>query len=771
MLEHKKNFTRRDVLRVAGLIGLGAALSACGVDITPTPYFDNRPSYPPTPTYKDFASSAVWAKVLESFSPGLSSNLEIITKAIPDKQIRVLVAETLVNNAFASSPGKRLELSKKLIDSGRGIGGNFCGDSRVVCNTVFYSASEGSAIATSEKRALGAAPSVFNKGINVSILATHCNSIGDPSGCGALAGLAELENAGGYQKLRAHNISDDTIKLLQSSLRSPDPDIQAVAGAKIQALINANAHGTGHVAVAVRMGHADGSMQILGAYNELGQPVGVPDVVKEFVAFNSNSPIGVNSKDLSLGQAPPQFAMNSTRFNIQDLMGKQASTPGNTFKITVQSDTGGASKLLNVAEIDRGVAAIQYPMAHEKWGKLQWLFGRSPEELALMRERLMMNDGTWKYLANRGIIVEALVDDSGKITGTLRITNLSKLPEKIKAIEELKLLTPTTYEIVLSQKTLAEAKIVVDEAGAARGAKFAVVIEKLKELTKIGFKILKFVDPVFNAALIAGAFDVVKKINGWDGVYSSHSTEWTTDRKGKKATGDLNNGGALSTAEYQGLLKKYPHADPYMVSGRYGAIYTNDQLATSFHGLIKDYQLDVTQGGDTVNGSTNPSSKFYGVPVTDVERAGKILLFGYEEPATHVPKNYSKVGKPLIFLPLPNKTAYSSNHYEYTDDGIKKHTMVIYNPDTKEFISPHLPGEMIVPVESIAPLNEKVRVIYYLHLKSDGEGRIIINPVGYKEEQIKTSALPKSYFASSGSTKVDGLFGYVFPKKESVSVS
>ena len=279
--------------------------------------------------------------MLESFSPGLSSNLEIITKAIPDKQIRTLVAETLVNNRLGSSPGKRLELSKKLIDSGRGIGGNFCGDSRVVCNTVFYSASEGSAIATSEKRALGAAPSVFNKGINVSILATHCNSISDPSGCGALAGLAELENAGGYQKLRAHNISDDTIKLLQSSLRSPDPDIQAVAGAKIQALINANAHGTGHVAVAVRMGHADGSMQILGAYNELGQPVGVPDVVKEFVAFNSNSPIGVNSKDLSLGQAPPQFAMNSTRFNIQDLMGKQAATPGDTFKITIQSDTGG----------------------------------------------------------------------------------------------------------------------------------------------------------------------------------------------------------------------------------------------------------------------------------------------------------------------------------------------------------------------------------------------------------------------------------------------
>lgn len=119
---------------------------------------------------------------------------------------------------------------------------------------------------------------------------------------------------------------------------------------------------------------------------------------------------------------------------------------------------------------------------------------------------------------------------------------------------------------------------------------------------------------------------------------------------------------------------------------------------------------------------------------------------------------------------MPVETSLSPKHWDLTKEGIRKQPFMVLNPETGEFLTTVTPGEMIVPVESLSPRNPAVKVTYFLHMKSDGEGRITVKAAGYKEES-KTGTLSGDKIAESDSIPVVGLFGHIFPKKEPVSVS
>lgn len=772
MAENRK-FSRRDFLKLASITGIGAGIAACAPTpvkdalLNPlpsaTPFADNKPRYVVTPEYSQFTTDGAWASVFTKLGASFQKELGLLEKTIPDPFIRNRVAEVLIGNRIASMKGGDLSMYSMLLESGKVIGMEACADSRLICRTSFFSASEGATV-ISEQRSLGAAPRVFDKGINVSILATHANTCNETGGCGALAALAELEKGSkGYNELVKH-VSPDTIKIIQQSLHNASPDEQAVIGAKIQALINAQAHGTGHITVAVKMGHADGSMTILGAFDQNGKAVSIPQIVQEYVAFNTKSPLMVDPK-LAAGQAPVESVLNATRFPTVKLMDGLAEQPGHTFKISVRPQTGDSRQLLDVLAIDEGVAAANYPLAHPQWGKIQWVFGRSPEELALMRQRLLTSDKMWGFLGRQGVMVEALVDDSGKIV-SLNVTQLAKIPKGAQNIDALKKIGIANVEVTLSQKTFAEAELVTREATAANASKWRSVFDNLKKMGKVGLKILQ---PLFNAGMYVSMIDAYKDISDMDMVYDTHALGMTPTKDGRNAFGGgLDNGGVISTAQYNTSLKEKPNIEPLMRNGNFGTTYTQEQFADSYFGLVNDYLTEASaSGGNTIIGSKNQNSKFLGVSLGDLNKVGKVLAFDHIDPTdgpnTH--KKYVKAGPPLIFLPMPVETSFSPKNWDLTKEGIRKQPFMVVNSETGEFLTTVTPGEMIVPVVSLSPRNPAIKVIYFIHMKSDGEGRITVKAVGYKEEPIKVGDISQHDIVSmSGSIPVgeDSMFGIVY---------
>jgi hypothetical protein len=708
---------------------------------SPTPFTDNSPKYIATPEYGRFTTDGAWLSAYSKLGTAFQTKLGMLEKTIPDPFIRNRVAEILISNRIASMKDGSLSAYNMLLASGRVIGMEACSDSRIVCSTSFFSSSQGATV-ISEQRALGAAPRIFDKGINISILATHANTCNETGGCGALAALADLEKGSrGYYELAKH-VSPDTIKVIQNSLHRADPEEQAVIGAKIQAMINANAHGTDHITVAVKMGHADGSMMILGAFDQNGNPVPVPQVVREYVAFNSKSPLAINPA-LAAGQAPVESVLNSTRIPTVELMDKLAKDPGHTFKISVRPQTGDPRQILDIVTIDDAVAAANYPLAHPQWGKIQWIFGRTPEETALIREKLLTSDKMWNFLGRNGVVVEATVDDAGQIV-SMKVTQLAKLSDKARSVEALKKIGTTNVEVALSQKTFTEAELLVTETSAAKAFKWKPVIDNLKKMGRVGLKVLNALQPLFNAGFYISMIDAYKELSDMDMVYDTHALSMTPTKDGKNAySGGLDNGGIISTDQYNALLKEKPNIEPLMRNGNFETTYTQEQLAASYFGLISEYMTEISSsGGNMTIGSKNPNSEFYGVSLSDLMKVGKMLVFDHIDPTDHPNnhKKYAKTGLPLVFLPLPVETSFSPMHWDLSREGINKHQFIVINTETGEFLTTAAPGEMIVPVESLSPRNSAVRVTYFIYMKSDGEGRITVRVAGYKEAPIKADS-------------------------------
>lgn len=765
--------TKNDLMRIGSLLAVPVLVAGCALppDITPTPFVDNKPKYTATPEYSQFTTDAAWLSIFNKLGTSFQKELGLLEKAIPDPFIRNRVAEVLIGNRIASMKGGDLSMYSMLLESGKVIGMEACADSRIVCKTSFYSASEGATV-ISEQRALGAAPRVFDKGINVSILATHANTCNETGGCGALAALAELKKGSkGYDELAKH-VSPDTIKLIQSSLHNPNPDEQAVIGAKIQAIINSNAHGgDGHITVAVKMGHADGSMTVLGAFDQNGNAVPIPKVVEEYIAFNTKSPLMVDPK-LAAGQAPVESVINTTRFPTAKLMDSLVEQPGHTFKISLRPQTGDPRQIINALNIEDGVATANYPLAHPQWGKIQWVIGRTPEETALIRESLLKSDKMEGFLGKQGVIVEAVVNDAGEIT-ELGITQMAQGSKGIQSVDKLKAMGGlVNVEVALSQKTLAEAELLV--AGNTV-SKSKPIVEALKKVGKAGIQVFKRLAPLFDAGMIISAIDAYKEWADMDMVYDSHALIMTSTKDGKNAlSGGLDNGGFITTDQYNTSLRDKPNLEPLMLNGNFGTTYTQQQFADSYFGSISDFITEASSsGGNTIVGSKNPNSKYFGVSLGDLQKMGKVLVFDHKDITDPVNphKKYMKPGLPLVFLPMSVETSTSPKYWDLTKEGIGKHPFMIVNSDTGEFLTTVTPGEMIVPVESLTPRNPAVKVTYFLQMKSDGEGRITVKAIGYKEEPIKTGGLSDDKIAESGSTPVNGLFGHIFPKKESVSVS
>lgn len=722
--------------------------------VVPTPFADNRPSYPKTPTAADL-KPGIWLSAFNAFiNPETRRALNELDSLFPDPIVKNRVAQVLIENDLASKPGSSLEIFNILKKEGRIIGSTLCADSRVICDTIFYASEHGKTVpqfAAIEERSLGAAPRIFDKGINVSILATHCNSAGDISGCGALQALAKLREPGGADWLRTHGIAQDTIDEILRTLQKANPDEQAVIAAKLQAMMNANAHGgERHIAIAVKVGHADQAMEVIDAFDNLGNRVSLdklPEFAKEYLAVNG-SKVGQIDAFLARGQRPLEYVLNTTDLNIQQLMGKGTENAGNTFKITARPQIGNYGRTLNIDEIKKAVAALNYPLTHD-WGKIQWILAKSPQELALIRDELYKSDKFWQFLARGNTMVEVVVDTKGKITGGINITQINDLVRQpFSGIEGVKL-RGTVTEVILAQRALRDAERLMKNSAKAEeiAGKYGKYLEGLKSAGSIVLKIIKALNPLFNAQSIKEIADGIQTVANMNVVYDRHA--FATDGRGRR--GGLVN--IMTTQDYVSYLKQNLNVEPYMAAGLYDTIYTKEELSGAFWGLVQRWVHDYDQfGGTFENGPKNPKSEFYGV---GVDQLFSIMVHDYMDPnAGQIHKKFAKVGKPLIFKPLPVVTAFSPAHTEYSEDGLKKQPFIILNPDTGEFLMTGIPGEMIIPVKSLEPRNG-VEVTYYLYYRMDEQGNLRVKCIGYSDPTAKSTLNGVEYIVLEDSTEED----------------
>lgn len=781
--EGTRRFTRRDVLKLAGWTAGMLALTSCGVDTEPSfskQFRSNILVNTPTPEplrqtnpTEQFVSPLAWGAVVNRIlGNGFSENLSMLVRAIPDKELRVMTAQVITANRLKSRPSAELDLYRELTKAERVIGNTICGDSRFVCKTAFFDSATGQMVAVAEQRTLGAAPTIYGKGVNVSLVMAHCNTVLDPSGCGAIGAAIKMDE-GKSRELLAQGISQNTLDVIKQTEVGIDPEIQAVRAAKIQAHLNTIAHGGDpHITVAVKAGLADGSMEVLGAFDESGKAVKIPDVVGDFIAFNKHTPSETQALSLTKGQSPRVYALNATTFNTQDLMGSLAEEKGQTFKLTLQPQTGNKTIPINVNELEQAVASLEYPLAHKEWGKLQLVFGRSPEELALIRDRLMKSEKAWDFMNNKGVIVEALVNEKGEIT-MLNVLQLDKFKNVKSALQPLT--TSNMYQIPISGKVIAEAESLAAQAEPAKASGLNKIVTQLKSMAPLAFKVLRIVQPVFDAAITIDIINAIKKMNRMSSVMDDHSSGQSPKKNGGTTAGDLQNGsGVMTTQEYYSWLKPYPEADPHMISGNYGTTYTKRQLGMEFVGLINNYVAETAGNGDWTNGSKDPNHPYYKTSLSDVEKAGKVFLFDYRnihDGGKH--ERFTVPGRPLIFYPQPISTTQSPIHYEYADGEMKQHQFVVLNPNNGEALFTDIPGQMVVPVVNVEPKNPNKMVTYYLLLISDGQGNISVNPVGYDIKDVKTGSLPKSYFASNTPIPVtkDDFIGHAIYEYDNARVS
>ncbi|KKP86677.1 MAG: hypothetical protein UR89_C0016G0006 [Candidatus Roizmanbacteria bacterium GW2011_GWA2_35_8] len=712
-------------------------------------------------------SLAFWFSVLNRL-PDMQKQLKLIEALVPDPLIRSRIAEVLIGNATGWD---KLTRWIALKNAGRVIGHTLCGDSRVICDSLFipisdiasqtayYGLDGGMPIAVLEQRSLGAAPRVYPMGVNVSIVSVHCNSIIDPGGCGALATLDRILTPEGKKYLLSRGIDETTIAEIEKTIRSSNPIEQGKWAAKVQAKINWFEHGkTPHITVATQIGHTDRTMTLIDAFDDTGRRVEIPQVVKDFIAINNR---GVNDAgaideilgDLSKGQAPFENVFNATDFNLQDIMDAKASIPGHTFKITTELSpamSASAKKIPLIAriqDVDRAVAGINYPLAHD-WGRLQWVLANTPEEAALIRERMLLSNPAWKFLGRKGVIVEVVVDRTGKMSKNINITRLADIGGDVSAMNTsaLRSLGSDTREVILSARTLSTLeKSVQDAKLLSTETKTTKFLRGLKTKGRYVLKVIKFVGSILDGISGYYFYEWAKADTTWNITQSSHAKYRNPAYALKPAP--------LGTDLYASISKNYA-PQPYLVTQTYNTVYTRKELATSFMGLVNYYKSEISGSGlpgsegTLTNGSNDPNNPFYGIGIGDLY---KILIFDYYEIETRSMRKVLNKKSPLIFFPIEvpewwpkdicandpqpqnNKNCYPN----YYDSKIPDSEIMILNISTGEFITTDTIGEMTVEVIEIPNAYQKTELdkntTFYLNLSSDGKGNISVLPVAYKK--------------------------------------
>lgn len=748
---------RKELLIDAGVLAAAAVIAGCVPQdvqkaLMPTPFADNRPIYPPTPQAADL-KAGIWVSAFNSFiNPETTGrSLNELDSLFPDPLVKNRVAQVLIDNDLAGRPGGALRTFDILRQKGRVIGVTLCADSRVICetasggrinDTVFFAVQDGTPVkefAAIEQRSLGAAPRVFNT--DVSILATHCNGAGDFSGCGALQALSQLRDPGGADILKHHGIAPETIDEILQTLKSANPNEQAVIAAKLQAMMSANSTGRRHITIAARVGHADKSMEIIDAFDNFGNRVNVadlPDYAQHYLAVNGAPPAQIDAY-LAKGQKPFEYValISDGKYNIQELMGPATRIKGVTFKVTGMPQGSDLSRALNMTEIKQMVAAVDYPLDHD-WGKLFWIIGRKPEEIAALKQELLAGNKTgdlWLFLNRGNTLVEATVDAKGKITGTLKITRIKETVDVahggLNAIKAAGLRT----EVILADKALKDAQRVVSAAvaeGKAAG-KYQEVVDFLAKTGKVGLKIVGLLNPLFNAMAISDGANALAVLANYDLVYDRHNIAF--DGYGKK--GGLSQ--VMTMDKYLQSLKNDPALEPYLISkGLYDTAYTHQELAGAFTGLVNKYIED--------------KPDFNGLD--GLRDLRKVLIFDYKDPNAGNKIIKLAPASPLVFYPLPVSTSFSPDHIDFGN--LDRHPFMILNTSTGEFLITGVPGEMILPVQSLEPRNN-TPVTYYLYLHTDEQGMLGVKNVGYE--------LPK------GKNKGAVLFGKGDRRSETVTMN
>ncbi len=746
--------TRRDALKKIGAIGVGIALlpelflAACAQAVEPPlaatkyKFAENTPTAPRILESKPFHIAPVLAIYGQFLTEPTRRLLTSLDDLITDPTVRYNTASGIISNALASRPDGSISRAQILKEKGRTLFFNFCADSRLVCSDL-TAVANGQTYTVVESRSLGAQPKVPEKGTTVSLLATHCDSSGVLTGCGALNAVERMKELGGEAYLKNHNILDSTIQQIKSGLSSSNPEIQAVTSAKHQALVTYLANNDENIVVAAVYGQADNSWKILGAYNQFGEEVKVPPLVEDFIARNSGKAVGDINEAL-LKQKPPIYALNATGINTQTLLGPTAAEPGNMFKITALPDNG-TRRAINVAEVDFAVAGNAYAQAN-KWGQLQWVVARSPEELDLLRSRLLANKTTWTFLENKGVIVEALVDTNGAFTGSLRVSSigeLGSLKSEFLASQQLGLVTS---KISLSAKTFAEAEKALAEGLAQDVPKATKIIRGLKATGKLFLTVLDRLQPIFLLLTLDDLVSEYKKSHGYEKVYYEHAKRLGIQGPVTKS---------LPESGYALAQTLYPAVEPYLVySKMYDTTqhpYTRSELANEFSGMVKDFISDmgiynsriITKERYTIK---DPNSKYAGQSLDSLYKILKLDFIDKHDHGTQ--KVLTKVGRPLVYFPVPPENYQSNNPWLEKAD-LQKEQFIILDPDTGEFLLTGVEGQMVVPMVIENQKSGMAKTVYYIHIHMDKNGNMVTKNVGFDDPTKKTMMNGKEWIVVS----------------------
>jgi hypothetical protein len=725
----KENYRRKIVLLSAVIalpIVLGACVSNSNVDESSSPL--------------PLAQKVVpeWANAYQTLGSDVVNHLSMLEQFIPDPLIRESVGEVLIENAIASVPGGKLDQHEILRKAGRVLGYAGCSDSRVVCDTVFYSASAKEDFIIEEAKSLGGAPRIFEKGVNISILSTHSTCIGVSEGCGALGALKELlSNPEAKAKFIKHGIPSQTIEEILKSLESANPTDQAVIGAKIQAKFNYLAHGgDSHVAVAVQAGHADGKMEILGAFNEKGAEVKVPSLARDFVFVQNNISDEIVA-GLAEGQKPFLAVINATGLPTADLMGTKALEPGQIFKVTGEIRNG----VLSANEVDRILAGIGYPLAHD-WGKVLWIFAKNEEELSLIENRLLRSSIANEFLKRNGVILSAVVDEKGKIIGNIF---LSQLKSAEKSVDAALTFEATSSHLVVSSNRISLSELVEQNAlvsiaqtndGALTASRWKEALSKIKQISSKTLKIASasadLLKPFFDAGWYMLLDEAYEKLSKMGPVFDNFDHQITI---------------SVPREQFDSFLKIESNVDPRLVilkdgRGLFQTKYTKDELSEQFFGYLNawadDFSQNKREGDSWANGqSGNSNSQFYEV---GNDNLFKIFVFGFQTPSVNNSEydivRLSGAKSPVVFFPIgmelknSEKTPVSPNHIDLSQDGLKKQPFMVVDTQTGEYLITGTEGQIVVEVRS-NKLYNNVPISYFLMLTSHNDGSIDVQNVGY----------------------------------------
>ena len=723
-------FTRRDFLKLT-LTALGSTLlSSCASlegagtlspAATSTPRVYDLDGYKQYEIGSDIPPEIAFLSMASRYSP---DQFRLIANPLHRDILSVMLLE---NAKVAKSGYARLVL--EAIADGNACGLTGCGDSRVNFPKIFPN------IPTAVKEVdvitgdlvgipvyrVGTQPSVFPKGVNISVFGPHQTAECLPGGCGAWGGIDTLiNNPNGLTQLTKHGVSQMTIDELQRLYNQAltggltTPEEWSRVGARMQAELNAYQWGGTHYTAYGVYGHADDTFQVMRVIDNFGNEYPIDQFPKlKAVTSYINQPHPI-IEEIAKGQQPMIIGINGSRnHTVSGLFGDLTNESGLLFASDVDKIPG---LPVSPAEARSVIAGADYGINVLPNKNFVVLVADNAQDMAVLRTTLL-TEGVEKgsiqaFFERGGIIVEMMPDKTGRFSGIAYVRTAGDLMGDAARIDFANSATmrgaidlDSAFLGQLESRTLRDFELkVINEATKTRIMNLLTFLRSpalrpIGLLAKLGFQFIGdyYMIKGFVEWFYGTLFDenLIYK-NKWDG-WDSDKVIWRDKT-------------VLTTPEEAKIRSENPGAHPWLSIGRLDHIKVKqDDLVQAHAGAVRAY---FKHGPLPYYGWEGEAEPWKSIDKNDL---GKLVTL--EIPPPNPYEGVTTLVTTLVSK--PNDQNFDGREIEYNDTNPNQ-LMMLVDQTTGIPILGDIPGQ-VTTVAAIDPNNPKVR--YFFEVSSIPEDR------------------------------------------------